>query len=398
MNKIKIFTNHYYPENFRINDISRSLSDYEVSVVTQTPNYPKGNFFPSYGIFKRRKECVEGVGVRRLPVIPRGHNSIMLAFNYLSYIVSSFFYARFTKEKSDHVLVYITSPIFISWAGLKYAQRNKVKSSLYLLDLWPGSLIAMLNIKNKRIIRSLEKMCIKIYNRFDNIVVSSYGFIEVLESYGIDKNKIHYLPQHAEEKPKNKLSYNFDSKVSRVVFTGNIGEAQGLDVLLDVAELLQENNNSNIHFEIVGDGRYKETLENKISSKNLKSYFSFRGQVAKEEIPSILERNHFGFVSLADEDIFNRTLPAKVQSYMSYGIPLLASANGEIPWIINKAKCGFSAPAGNAKELYQVLLRANQATVEELEEMSENGYNYSASHFDKDILVEKLIKIMKEGN
>ena len=74
--------------------------------------------------------------------------------------------------------MYSTSPIFLSWGALKLAKRNKVKSTLYLLDLWPQSMIMALNIKNKTIINILSKISLNIYKRFDKIVVSSESFID----------------------------------------------------------------------------------------------------------------------------------------------------------------------------------------------------------------------------
>ncbi|CAM3562992.1 glycosyltransferase family 4 protein [Erysipelothrix urinaevulpis] len=396
MARIKVFTNHYYPENFRINELVEGMTDDDVDVICQIPNYPKGQFFDGYSLTKRRKDKVGHANVKRLAVIPRGNNSIMLILNYLSYIVSSFFYGVFTKDKADYVLVYITSPIFVAWSGLRFAERNKARSTLYLLDLWPDSLETMLGIKNQFIIKRLEAMCLRIYDRFDTIAVSSMGFIKALEDYGVDSNKIVYLPQHA-DKNDEKLRFDFKSEVLKIVFTGNIGEAQGLDVLVDAASALSKQNNESVLFEIVGDGRYRKTLEQKISDQGLSHYFKFKGQVDKKEIPSILSNNHFGFVSLADEEIFSKTLPAKVQSYMTYGIPILASANGEIPYILDKAKCGFASPAQDGLALANLITELQGLSVEKLEELSQNGYNYSVEHFNQDKLTKQLLQIMKEG-
>ena len=150
-------------------------------------------------------------------------------------------------------------------------------------------------------------------------------------------------------------------------------------------------------FEIVGDGRYRKTLENRISTEGLEGYFNFTGQVDRSEIPGLLSRNHFGFVSLADEPIFIKTLPAKVQSYMTYGIPILASANGEIPYILDKAGCGFASNAQDGLALADLIETLQGLSSEKLEELSQNGYNYSVEHFNQEILTKQLLKIVKEG-
>lgn len=398
MDKLTIFTNHYFPESFRINALSKQFSkDCQVDVISQVPNYPKGKFFKGYSNFKNKKENIDNIEVRRLCVIPRGSNVIMLSLNYISYLITSIIYSKASKEKTDHVLVYVTSPIFIAYAGLAFAKKNKVKSTLYLLDLWPGSLISMLNIKNKYIINKLEKMCIKIYKQFDNIIVSSNGFIEVLESYGIDRSKISYIPQHADEIIDKPIAIKPIRDKVKIVFTGNIGVAQGLDTLVETALILKVANFDKVMFTIVGDGRYKKQLINNVVDNKVSDYFKFTGRVDASEIKSILEKNHFGFVSLSDDQTLNKTLPAKVQSYMAYGIPILASANGEIPLFLNKTKSGISVKANSAKELAKTIVKLKDFTSEDLVKMSNNGFNYSGNNFDLEKNASQIMQIMKEG-
>lgn len=399
MEKLSIFTNHYYPENFRINSLSKKFSkEYEVSVVSQVPNYPKGSFYNGYSIFKKREEIIDDIKVTRLPVIPRGSNVIMLTFNYLSYVFSSFLYRLFTKAKTDHVFVYITSPIFISYAALGFAKKNNAKATLYLLDLWPGSLISMLNIKNKWLINRLEKACIKLYKRFDNIIVSSYGFIEVLEKYGINRDKISYIPQHADEILVEPIYISPILDKLKIVFTGNVGQAQNLDILVNTAKFLKNKNFIDVKFTIVGDGRYRNQLILNVKESGLDDYFEFVGRVDYNEIQGILANHHFGFVSLSEDKTLSKTLPAKVQSYMAFGIPILASANEETPYIINKSKSGVSVRANDANALANKIIELKGLPHKCLLEMGFNGFTYSNKNFDLDDISRKFIKIMKEGN
>lgn len=398
MKNLTIFTNHFYPENFRINYLAEKLSEtYNVNVVSQIPNYPDGSFYPGYSYSKKRKEKIDDVEVTRLAVIPRGSKKLMLTLNYLSYLTTSFAYRIFSKKKTDHVLVYVTSPIFIAYAGLGFAKKNKCKSTLYLLDLWPGALITMLNIKNKKLIRYLEKKCTKIYKQFDEIIVSSYGFIEVLLGYGINKEKITYIPQHADEIKSEPIEIKPIKEKLKIVFTGNIGEAQGLDILVETAKLLRQDGFFDVLFTIVGDGRYKGQLINNVSNGNVNDYFEFIDRVDYSEIPAILADNHFGFVSLEDDETLSRTLPAKVQSYMAYGIPILASANNEIPLIVNRANCGVTVNAGEAKSLAKVIKEIRNYSYDRLERMSINGFNYSKKNFEKEKIVKDILNVMKEG-
>lgn len=88
--KILFVCQYFYPETFRGNDIAFHLVEegHDVHVVTGIPNYPKGKFFPGYGLFKKRHEVINGVRVTRLPLVPRGEdNKIMLMLNFFSFLL-----------------------------------------------------------------------------------------------------------------------------------------------------------------------------------------------------------------------------------------------------------------------------------------------------------------------
>ena len=124
--RILIYTNHFYPEQFKINEIVEWLSfeDTQVRVITGLPNYPSGNFIKNYkNIYKTN------VTINRLLLIPRGGGSnIMLIANYLSYFISCFFftiYIAIFKKKYEIIFVHHTSPLFISIHPIIYSLFNK---------------------------------------------------------------------------------------------------------------------------------------------------------------------------------------------------------------------------------------------------------------------------------
>ena len=86
--RILLVTQYFYPEQFKSNDLAFELQKrgHQVTVLTGLPNYPGGKFYKGYGVFKKRRETVEGVDVIRTLVVPRGNGSgAQLAINYLSW-------------------------------------------------------------------------------------------------------------------------------------------------------------------------------------------------------------------------------------------------------------------------------------------------------------------------
>lgn len=94
MNNILLISPHFYPNDFKCNDIAFELvkQGHNVTVLTDIPNYPKGKFLEGYGYFRKRRETINGVKVIRTGVIPRGNGGgFMLMLNYLSFLFTAFF-------------------------------------------------------------------------------------------------------------------------------------------------------------------------------------------------------------------------------------------------------------------------------------------------------------------
>lgn len=391
--KILVVSQYFYPEQFRINDICKEWVErgYEVTVLTGIPNYPQGNYYKNYGLFKNRKEFFGNIEIIRIPLVPRKKSSIFLALNYLSFMLSGYLWAAFTKRDFDEVFIYEVSPMTQAIPGIKYAKRKKIKSMIYVLDLWPENFIELSGIKNKQIVSIITKMVKWIYSNVDRILISSPGFKESIKQLGDYAQKVTYWPQYAEDfyKPSKKDSsiINLDTNKINITFAGNIGYAQGLELLPLVAMELAKNKESKIHFNIIGNGRYKEAFIKEVSEKDLDRFFSFYNPVKAEEIPKIFKNTDVALVSLSKSPIFSLTIPAKVQSVLATGTPLLVSADGIMEQIIIESKAGMWSKAGDVGGLIRNIQRLEELDDSEFIKMKENALEYSQKEFSKETLL-----------
>lgn len=397
MKHILVISQCFYPEQFRINDICTEWvkRGYKVTVITGIPNYPKGRFYDGYGIFKKRKELYNGIEIIRIPIIPRLNNPITLSLNYLSFVVSGFIWKLFTKIKADYVFIFETSPMTQALPGVWYAAKQKIPCYLYVTDLWPENVEIITGIKNKFFIGSIGKMVDYIYERCDRIFTSSQSFIEAIYKRGVDKNRVEFWPQYAEDyyKPlKIKDVKETDipqDGVFNIIFAGNIGFAQGLNILPIAAKKLKKRN-IKFRFNIVGDGRFKDILINKVKKEDVYDFFNFIDKQPPQKIPKLMALSDATLISLSKSKVFSITLPAKTQSCLACGIPILVSADGEIQEVINRAKAGLSSNAGDVDGLVNNIEKLSKITKEEDIEMRNNAINYSNKVFNK----EKLLKQM----
>ena len=190
---ILVVTQYFYPEPFRINDMCQEWINrgYKVTVLTGLPNYPEGKIYKGYKFGKRRKEIWNGIEIIRIPLIARGKNSIRLTLNYLSFVVSGWFWKVFTRLKADLVFSYEVSPMTQVLVGCWYAKRRKIPHYLYVQDLWPENVEIVTGIKSKAILNPISKMVNKIYKKSDLIFATSESFVsEIIIATNISTNPI----------------------------------------------------------------------------------------------------------------------------------------------------------------------------------------------------------------
>jgi len=393
---ILVISQYFYPEQFRINDIAAEWvkRGYKVTVITGIPNYPQGKYYDGYGLFKKRKDTYKGVEIIRIPLIPRGKSPITLALNYFSFAITGFFWKCFTKIKADYVFIFEVSPMTQALLGVWYAKKLNVPCYMYVQDLWPESVEVAAGIHNKKVLRQIGKMVDYIYKRCNTIFATSESFCKAIAARGIDENKLVYWPQYAEDfyKP-SKIKSNLipQDGIINITFAGNIGTAQGLEALPEAAVFLK-NENIKVRFNIVGDGRNKEFLLKQITEKQVQDYFNIVSLQPAESIPSILAASDAAFVSFQNDKLYAMTIPAKLQSYMACGIPIIGSVIGESKNIIDLSGCGLTSDVGNAKQLVeQIKLFISKSPAERIR-MGENAVAYSNLHFNRENLFELIEK------
>lgn len=393
---ILVISQYFYPEQFRINDICKEWvkRGYKVTVITGIPNYPQGKYYDEYNLFKKRKEVYKGIKIIRIPIIPRGNNPIMLVLNYLSFVISGFFWKTFTSVKADYVFIFEVSPMTQALPGIWYARKKKIPCFLYVQDLWPENVQIITGITNKSIINAISKMVDYIYKRCTRIFTTSESFIKSIHSQGIPLEKIEYWPQYAEDFyvpcERTSISEIPTDDVFNIIFAGNIGVAQGLDILPQAAEIITKSTKKKIRFNIVGDGRYKEELINVVETKNISSMFNFIEKQPAARIPEFIAANDIAFLSLTDNPIFEMTIPAKLQSYMACGIPIVASAAGETDKIIKESNSGLCSKPADAKKLANNIILLSEKPKNELLQLGCNAREYYERNFDKQELLDKM--------
>ena len=181
----------------------------------------------------------------------------------------------------------------------------------------------------------------------------------------------------------------------KVMFAGNIGEAQDFEHTLEAAQILKDRGRNDIHFVLVGDGRKREWVEKHLWDNQLQDIVHWVGRHPLEAMGKFFEQADVLYFALKDSLIFNLTCPAKVQAYMSAGKPVLAMINGEGASIVEEAGCGVSVPAGDSTALADAVCEMVAMDKDELDVMGARGRAYCKKNFSFRENVDKLVAMFE---
>ena len=388
--KILVVCQHYDPEPFRIGDICRALTErgHQVTVVTGQPNYPEGEIYPGYEKKNRRYEVLDGVEVHRCFTMPRKTGVLHRFLNYYSFMFSSCRFVKKLPGDYDVVLVNQLSPVMMAKAGALYGRKHKKKVVMYCLDLWPESLIAGGIGRGSLIYKYFHRVSKRIYTKMDKILVTSREFTGYLkEQFGIKEEKIHYLPQYAEEL-FGTLPEVQKQEGLHLTFAGNIGEVQSVETILQAAKKLQK---KAITFHIVGGGSDLERLQKLAADWALQNVI-FYGRKPVSEMPEFYAKADALLVTLKADPVLSLTLPGKVQSCMAAGKPIIGAVDGETARVIAQAQCGYCGRAEDADQLAENILRLADA---DMTRMGQNARHYYETQFNRQGFIDTLEGMMR---
>lgn len=397
--KVLIWSQYFWPENFHINAVARSLHEQgiEVTVLTGKPNYPEGKIFEGYKATGLHYEQYSGFEVVRIPLRQRGKNSGKgMALNYLSFIISGYLFAPYAlrKKKFDLVFVYSPSPLLQALPALYLSWLKRAPLALWVQDLWPEALLATGFIKNKLILGSVKLAVKYIYHCSDSILIQCEGFRNSVESLTTRKDKIVYFPNSTEDisvsESVSQISHFSDAIAHQfsIVFAGNIGSAQSCETIVEAAKILK--NIVSIQFYLVGSGRMDHEIAKMINDYKLDNIV-LTGRVPNEQMAGIYDSASVLLLTLKDQPALSATVPSKLQAYLSTGKPIIACCNGEAADIVKNANAGLTCKAGDARALADAVIKLFEMPPEDRLKIGQNAKKYFIEHFQLHNCTQKLI-------
>ena len=403
--KILVVCQRFWPEHQKINEICEGLKerDCKVDVLCGRPVRPNGSFYPGYGAFRPREEEHNDLHIYRAAEIRKtGSTGLNIFFSHISFFITSWFRSfSLSRNRYDRIFIYQLSPLTMASGGFRIAKRQGVPVTLYCASLWPFSILRELDVHSAVLKKLITSFSRSYYRRADRIIaptekIQEY-FIKELE---IPAGRVLYVPPFPSETYENKVRDRWVmekySGSFNIFCAGGTSDEQDWKTILECGEMLRRAGIRDVRFMITGAGRRLELLRRQAEKRHLGDSFYF------EETDDISEISKYLFV--ADvflectklEFIDEYYIPDLLIDLMSVGRPLITTSGEQTKAMVADAGCGFSAEPGNAKSLFDVIMRLYRLSFEELEKLGENASAYQKEHFDRDKNTDAMLEIMLE--
>ncbi|AWZ49110.1 glycosyltransferase WbuB [Clostridiaceae bacterium 14S0207] len=386
------------PQN-RIFEFAKQLKKFghEVTILTAMPNYPKGEIFEEYRGKKLIKEEIDGIKIVRTSIYATKSKSFTKRLrNYLSFTFSSVLTGCKHIEEQD-VVITESPPLFLGWSGYVIAKRKKAKFIFNVSDLWPESAVKLDVLHNKALIKAstwLEEFC---YKKAAAVTGQTQGIVDNIVGRGFEKEKVHLITNGVDTeffKPENR-DEEFRKKIGienkfALCYAGIHGLAQGLEVIVNAAEILKDK--KDIQFVFIGDGPEKQKLIDMTKEKGLNNIIFLPVQL-KPNMPRIIASMDGTIIPLKKLDIFKGALPSKMFEALSSELPIVLAVEGEAEKLINNAKAGIVVEPENSQEIADAVLKLYEDK-KLRKELGANGRKYVKENYSRESITRKLENIL----
>ncbi len=400
--RLLILTQYYPPEigapQNRLHELAIRLKEMgiHIEVLTAMPNYPKMEIMEAYKGGKIKEEIIDGIIVHRASIfVSKSKSIVKRLLNYFSFVFTS--YLRGRKLPSFDYLMVESPPLFLGYSAMVLSKKLNAKLIFNVSDLWPESAEKLDLVANKMMLKFAYQLEAKCYAKSFLITGQTNGIVESIKTRFPSKD-VYWLPNGVDlnyYNPDNlpdssfRQKMGFDSTDLLIFYGGIIGYAQGLDVILNAAEILKDK--KSVKFILQGSGPEKERLLKLKEELHLTNVY-FLPPVDKKEMPNVLMAVDIAVVPLRKIELFQGAIPSKIFESLSMKVPLILGVDGEARGhFITKAEAGFYFEPENAIELAACVMKFDENR-ELITQMGNKGRSYVDKYFNRNNIAQNLFE------
>lgn len=374
----------------------------KVTVLTAMPNYPQMRIYESY----RRKyhcfEVIEGIPVHRCWIYTgTGKTILPRLINYFSFVKTSFLTGLFKLERQDFILVE-SPPLFLGISGWLLSKIKCAKLIFNVSDLWPESAEKLGLVTNRALLDMSTWLEEFLYRQSVVVTGQTRGIVNNISSRfpnkpvfwlknGVDVEELSAIPADATWRMAN----GFSDQDFLLLYAGILGHAQGLEVILKAAKLLQDK--PEIKFILAGSGPLREALIGLKDRLELGNVFFLDNRPKREVVPAIRAVD-IALIPLRKLELFKGAIPSKIFENLALHKPILLGVEGEaFELFIEQGRAGWGFEPENPEDLASKVryLSDNRSL---LQEAGNHGYDFLRREFDLDVVASEFYRLITAPN
>ena len=363
--RILIYSINYFPELTGIGKYNAEMAEWladhghEVAIITAPPYYPWWQVQSPYRFWAYRSEQINKVKVYRCPLwVPRKPTGTKRLLHLFSFALASMPLLLSQLYKRPEVIVVLEPTLFCAPAALGLARLSGTRTWLHVQDFEVDAALGLGLVKAKPVGRAAEKFERWLMNCFDRVSTISDSMLERLSTKGVAQEKSILLPNWVDVQdifPLPAVSIyraelGIDNDVCVALYSGNMGEKQGLDILIEAATSLQSE--ARLLFVICGEGVARQRLMQKGGDLHNVRWLPLQPMEKLNELLNLAD------VHLLPQraDVADLVMPSKLLGMLASGRPILATAHSGTQLAKVVSSCGKVVDPGNAQDVAQGLL------------------------------------------
>jgi colanic acid biosynthesis glycosyl transferase WcaI len=335
--KVLIYGINYSPELTGIGKYTGEMASWlaaeghEIRVVTSPPYYPKWRIGGDYRNCYSQTD-IDGIRVTRCPLfVPSRPTALTRILHLLSFSLSSAFPILGSLFWKPDIVIQIVPTLFCSFQTLLLSRLSSAKAVVHIQDYEVDAMLGLSMLSSGIVQRFGYWIEQKILNRFDLVSTISDGMMKRAIQKGVRPEKLIFFPNWSEtkrfrdvKKNKNLLKeLGIASSKKIILYSGNMGEKQGLEIVINVAKSMMLN--TGIHFLMVGEGAAKVKLEYLASTLSLTN-MTFIPLQPYEKLPELLALASCHLI-IQRLGVADAVLPSKLTNILAVGGNAVITAN-----------------------------------------------------------------------
>lgn len=402
--KIAVYSHYFTPEigapSARIFDFAKEWikAGHQVQVVTCFPNHPIGKLYEGYRAGLYMHETISGIEVHRhWTYVTPNKGFFKKTLGHVSFVPGAAFLSDRRLRRPD-VAVATSPTLFAAMAGAWTGARCRAPFIMDVRDLWPAIFVELGVLKNRFLIRLLERVELGLYARAERVVTVTEAFRQNLVDRGIPAGKVHTITNGADtdfwkpsEKPAGLIrNLGLDGKFV-VLYIGAHGISHALGKILDAAALLQ--GHTSVQFLFVGEGAEKARLIAYAQEQGLKNVL-FLDPVDKEKVRDFYAAADVCLVPLRNIPLFKTFIPSKMFEIMAMARPIVGSVAGESAEILERSKGALVVPPEDSQAIADAVIQL-QKHPEVCRELGEAGRSFVVEQYSRASLAGRYLEVIE---